>query len=125
MDDLMRWLGKQLDTDATRAETAPPGPWTVTDSGSIVAADGQRVVCSVGGTVDGRVSRWPEGPTVEHVLTHDPAQVLREIDAKRRMIGRIDSHATIMGWDEVHGDLLRSLALPYADRPGYKETWRP
>ena len=61
----------------------------------------------------------------DHIVRHDPARVLREVEAKRRIIGRIDSHATVMGWDEVHGDLLRALALPYNDHPDYRPEWRP
>jgi hypothetical protein len=73
-----------------------------------------------------------------HIIRHDPSRVLREIDAKRgvlrqyedvreqvrnpvsaenRQAARIEQGAL--------GDVMRLLALPYADRPGYDEAWRP
>jgi hypothetical protein len=50
--------------------------------------------------------------------------VLREIEAKRRIVDRY-------AWLREHGDtggtawVLPLLALPYADRPGYRDGWRP
>lgn len=111
MDELVCWLGVQLDTDAAKAQSAKPGPWHA-DGGSVYATH-----------PTDEVADYSE--SAEHIAEHDPARVLREIDAKRRMLGRIHSHAAVMGQDEVHGDLLRLLALPYADRPGYREEWRP
>jgi hypothetical protein len=124
VDDLVVWLRAQLDADAARAEAAPCGPWSVDVSGSIVDADGGRVIPSVGGARDGHPVRWPEGPVVEHVVGHDPARVLREIDALRQIVDRY-------AWLREHGDtggigwVLQVLALPYNDRPGYLDSWRP
>jgi hypothetical protein len=59
------------------------------------------------------------------LLCIEPARVLAEVDAKRRMIARIQHHANLMGEDEIHGGLLRLLALPYASHPDYDEAWRP
>ncbi|MEW2161430.1 DUF6221 family protein [Streptomyces sp. NPDC007084] len=131
MDDLAQWLGAQLDEDqriVSRALDHVDAEWRLDAARNVVFC--RRL------TVSGRQStpvtaiewRYPRvgAPALApHVAEHDPARVLREIDAKRRMIGRINSHATMMGWDEVHGDLLRLLAAPYADRPGYREEWRP
>ncbi len=121
MDELVEWLRAQLDEDERIARSATPGPWVAnkheygaevyTESGEGVALDHD-----AGGV------GWGDA---DFIAANDPARVLREIDAKRRIIGRINSHSAVMGWDEVHGDLLRSLALPYADRHGYKESWRP
>lgn len=124
MNDLIQWFSAQLDEDERILKTAPRGPWSMNDSGSIVDADGGRVITSVGGALDGRISRWPEPPVVDHVLAHDPARVQHEIDAKRQIVDRY-------AWLHEHGDtgntawVLRLLALPYADRPGYREDWRP
>jgi len=134
MDELVRWLGEQLDADAARAQAAPPGPWVLADNGSIVAADGSRVVSSVGGALEGQVSRWPEGPTVDHVLGQDPARVLAEIDAKRRILAIHRRYVPESGqaclgcsggieWEAC--PVVRLLALPYASRPGFRESWRP
>lgn len=74
-------------------------------------------------------------PSFEHAAEHDPARVLREIDAKRRLIESVtrryeatkaSSTATTLSasW-AVLADTLRLLALPYSDRPGYRDDWRP
>jgi hypothetical protein len=68
-----------------------------------------------------------------------PARVLREVEAKRRII---ELHPLVTYTDEEPGyrqilndhtcpgrqapcTTLRLLALPYADRPGYRQEWRP
>lgn len=66
---------------------------------------------------------WPRER--DHIIRHDPARVLAEVEAKRRVVNRIANHADLMGWDEVHGDVLRSLAAVYADHPDYRTEWRP
>jgi hypothetical protein len=130
MDDLVVWLRTQLDEDEARAMAAPRGPWSVQVSGSIVDADGGRVIPSVGGALDGRAVRWPEGPVVEHVVGHDPARVLREIDAKRevvRLAERAHDYAPTFtsGFAAALEGVLRMYAVAYADRPGFREEWRP
>ncbi|MFF3511556.1 DUF6221 family protein [Streptomyces sp. NPDC002573] len=142
MDELVRWLDEQLAEDERIAQAAPLGPWSMDGAGSIVDADGERVVPSVGGTLNGRVSRWPEGPAAAQILGHDPARVLREIDAKRRILalhvkdkyydGCVicdngnNSCGCMSGWHWKYPcDTLKLLALPYADGAGYREEWRP
>ncbi|WP_225811303.1 DUF6221 family protein [Streptomyces spinosus] len=73
-----------------------------------------------------------------HIARHDPARVLREIDAKRQII---EQH-TVSETSEFEGKTdtitycpicrndgecptLRLLALPYADHPDYRQEWRP
>jgi hypothetical protein len=73
----------------------------------------------------------------EHVQRHDPARVVREAEAKLRHVDLCEYQA---GWQaggssdvtdhEIRmmrtgaAEHLRLLAAPYADRPGYKETWK-
>jgi hypothetical protein len=75
-----------------------------------------------------------------HIARWDPARVLSECDAKRRLIElhsrdggsgycRLCESTDPTETDGSHWVLypcrtLRSLALPYADRPGYREDWR-
>ncbi|MGW5003094.1 DUF6221 family protein [Streptomyces hydrogenans] len=68
-----------------------------------------------------------------HVALHDPARVLREVEAKRRVLARHAFSPAIgdpeLPWDnrddcQYDGepwpcDDLLDLALPYADHPGY------
>lgn len=66
-----------------------------------------------------------------HIARHDPARVLREVEAKRRLLYQFEHHgnsvrATVApSTGGVWDDLLRMLALPYADHPDYREEWRP
>ena len=65
----------------------------------------------------------------------DPARVLREVEAKRRIVEELtareradDSEEGLwhkVGYDRAAFDVLRLLALPYADRDGWREEWRP
>lgn len=120
MDDLVTFLRARLNEDEQEAAAASPGPWHVdAEADEVLAVDD--IVVAEGFALSGQQLR----ATTRHIARHDPARVLAEVAAKRSMIGRIDSHATIMGWDEVHGDLLRLLALPYADHPDYRDEWRP
>jgi uncharacterized protein DUF6221 len=71
---------------------------------------------------------------VEHISRWDPARVLAECEAKRRIvegcIGIIedrDGYFAMLDVPEVPAiaeSHLRLLALPYADRPDYREEWR-
>ena len=114
MDDLVQWLRAQLDEDAARAQRAIDGP-----RNQFVSAD----------------------EDVEDLLFDEdgafvlPARVLREIDAKRRLLDRYDramensrAHPKDLASSgallALHG-AVKLLALPYTDRPGYREDWRP
>ena len=87
-----------------------------------------------------------EQPTVAaaHIARWDPARVLAEVAAKREIIkvvlwyeAKIDGEWGCCHSEDSIGEgncpgrqpndieVLRLLALPYADRPGYRESWRP
>ncbi|MEV7140741.1 DUF6221 family protein [Streptomyces tauricus] len=124
MDDLVRWLGMQLDEDERIARAATPGPWHAQDGGVISDDDDQWPVASA-------ESRRDRADRV-HVATWDPARVLREIEAKRSIIEQHERYAAerrrmMGGWDPQSDDspILAALAAVYADRPGYLESWRP
>jgi hypothetical protein len=115
MDDLVRWLGDQLDEDERIARRAGDSFRQIGETGVIVATDGDRAEeCAS--------ANW--AGVAEHIVQHDPARVLREIGAKRQIVERY-------AWLREHGDtggtswVLPLLALPYADRPGYRDEWRP
>ncbi|MEU5742039.1 DUF6221 family protein [Streptomyces tendae] len=119
-NDLVQFLHARLDEDERTARAATAGPWRAnkhkygaevyTESGEGVAFDHD-----AGGV------GWDDA---DFIAEWDPARVLREIDAKRRIVDRY-------AWLREHGDtggtawVLPLLALPYADRPGYRDEWRP
>lgn len=144
MQDLVEWLRAQLDEDERIARGCSGTDWWEHPANWVSAPPLNRVAVVVH---DGNRG---------HIVRHDPARVLREIDAKRRLL---DLHGIVhrnIGWQGVDGEAeygelpvcghcvpkhthyptredvpegpcptLRLLALPYADRPGYREEWRP
>lgn len=61
-----------------------------------------------------------------HIVRHDPARVLRDVDAARKRLAAL-SDAIEAGRDsyDLASALLPYELLPYADHPDYKESWRP
>ena len=126
MDELVRWLGEQLDEDERIARAATLGPWV------------QSGIGDYGWTVDfGRPGAGVETADTEQgladadfIAAHDPARVLREIDAKRDLLrfaeGIHDHHETFTtGVASRLEKTLRLFALAYADHPGYRSEWAP
>jgi hypothetical protein len=129
VDDLVQWLGEQFDEDERIAQAASPGPWGVNaEHDEVVAADD--ITVAEGFALSGRQLR----ATVDHIAAHDPARVLREVEAQRLLLARaVETRVWAIGESgavagpavKLANDTLRLLALPYADRPGYRKDWRP
>ena len=144
-DDLAAWLLEQIAEDERAArEVSSPAPWVVDDQ--------QRDDRAIYGAARGATVAYdPSGDEESrrdfaHIVRWDPARVLAECDAKRRIVER-HSHTTEVIWrdrsqdfevcDECGSgaanqgctpwpcDTLKLLALSNADRPGYREEWRP
>lgn len=129
MDDLVQFLRAQLDEDERIARAAGGLAWFRPehpgDPAAIRDSEQERVVCDEG---------WPsEGQTV-HIAEWDPARVLREIDAKRRLLDDLlpdleqADRSIECEWghsEDLAQRMLRLLALSYAGTPGYREEWAP
>lgn len=106
-EDLVTWLRAQIDEDervACAAVGAPSDPGTIQDLPS-------------------------SGPWSDFDTRFDPARVLAEVEAKRRILDEHDpSHDPCDAHDAalrtITCDTVRLLALPYADREGWREEWR-
>ncbi|MFD8710392.1 DUF6221 family protein [Streptomyces anulatus] len=83
----------------------------------------------------------------DHIVRHDPVRVLREVEAKRRLLGEHQhdgSGACALCAlpedfdDDAEGNrtfsrsaqpwpctTVKLLALPYADHPDHRDAWRP
>lgn len=128
MEDLIEFLRARLDDDEAYARQAfadhnDAGPdWIELWSGSVQVGEHEDLV-EIG---DSGISR--------HIVRHDPARVLREVEAKRRIIGLLtdpdvydedDNPVYLGGYGEAYVDAVRLLALPYCDHSDYREEWRP
>jgi hypothetical protein len=140
-DDLVQWLRAQLDDDERIARRAaeyddgaahdvdgPAGTWTCLDESEWFGPSHR------GGVIAPRIGAVNAPELGNHIVRHDPARVLREIDAKRQVISRFVHWAATMNSVPDQRDIgvveglemaLRMLAAVYADRPGYKVSWRP
>lgn len=111
MIPLVEFLRARLDEDEHAAKEAPQSEW-----------DSEYAEFRARG-----------GETFDHVLRHDPARVLREVEAKRRILEQCElalSFEHPIPRDKVGDAALASmtvafLALPYADHAEYDESWRP
>lgn len=66
-----------------------------------------------------------------HIARHDPARVLREVEAKRAIVEMCESHANAQfpdfegGYASAAEDALTHLALVWSDHPDYRPAWAP
>lgn len=119
MDELIAWLRAQLDDDERLALTfeVREGEWRCQHcAGAMTSAE----------RLDSHLFETGH-------REWGPARVLAEVNAKRHLIAGYE------GADEFYGRVqqapageitglyaaIQYAALPYADRPGYKESWRP
>ena len=146
VEDLVRWLRAQLDEDEQAAHAATDGPWTPWRNSTMRGlGDLLHVVLTPGQKPGAKAvivtASWLDA---EHIARHDPARVLREIDAKRQLLalhvptphedeGDPWPGCSTCSWRDEMDDLrvrypcptVRLLALPYTGRPGYLDAWRP
>jgi hypothetical protein len=120
MDDLVTWLRAQLDEDERVARAASDWPWEAT-----ISSSGEQ------GDVQGVTSAFEDyccsAEDAAHIARWDPARVLAEVDAKRQMLDWLAESELSDGttWSFNGDELLKLLALPYADRSGFREEGRP
>lgn len=138
MSDLAQFLLARVAEDEDRALRAPAGPWRLTE---ITEGIGLRWYMVEGAPPPAGTSRPDQGadgdPTsvvdVEdeslgrYFERFDPARVLAECEAKRRVV---ELHPDMLGWcqgcaHESHPcRTLFALAQPYADHEDFQEAWR-
>lgn len=145
-DDLIAFLTARLNEDegiarAVEDGSAPwDGQWTADGANALRTRNGHTLAYGHMST-DGRALPMPLKPGLtEHWARHDPARVLAEVDAKRRILTeftqagsmpdtperRARSHwAGDFGYLQGLARAVHLLALPYANHPDYDEAWRP
>ncbi|MFF1341120.1 DUF6221 family protein [Streptomyces sp. NPDC058290] len=160
MDALLQFLRDRFNEDARvarAAELVSPSPWRAAVGGRrpaervrpAGAPDGHSGMVFDGTDeplwdCEGSDTLCMDGEPAEHAACHDPARVLAEVDAKRRLLtvhardttysfsGCVtcdagDNSCGCMGGSpyDYPCETLRLLALPYADHPDYRPEWAP
>lgn len=113
--DLVQWLRAQLDEEQAAAE------------------DAQRKTTTTRRRIGGQWVEDKVEPPEWRRSVWDPARVLREIEAKRHALDHYEECARaakggVSAYRLAAGAVLMQIAimaLPYADRPGFREEWRP
>jgi hypothetical protein len=154
--DLAEFLRARLDDVEQVARAATAGPWRVHDTWLNVGGHTATVLSGEGNGTDLRAwlptwstEPWDEKRNVwndaEHIALHDPARVLRQVEAGRRIVDEHEhvpaapwgsTEVTSVGCETCHdqgGDVIgkgwcatvRALALPFADHPEYRPEWAP
>jgi hypothetical protein len=156
MDALIAFLRTQLDEDeaVARAATNHTGRWSWEHDLGRMCND---ETCPMGELVDeakpdenvaGTVLMEVHGYDVKepwqgaaHIARHDPARVLREVEAQRKVLDEcaywqqktveaaadpsIIPYPSLADRYEVACAVLRALGTAYADHPDYRQEWRP
>ncbi len=101
-EQLAAFLAARLDEDEGLARAATPGPW------------------------EHRVDLSPSTHDAAHVVRHQPARVLRDIQGKRAIVRLYAKQVARSSRNLGHLDTVcRHLAAAYADHPDFRQQWMP
>ncbi len=139
MSELVEFLKARLNDDEQSALAATPSPWishrlSSRDQATIVQDLGRRSITGdpIGAPVVASTYRPSGMANAEHIARHDPARVLREVAAKRRLLAEYAEYQEndtekryeyADGWANGLGFAVRLLALAYADHEDYRVEW--
>lgn len=121
MDELVQFLRARLDEDERIAKAATPGPWLVNDESfieTIYARDGHTAVVA-GGRWGGEAPVFESDEDATHIARHDPARVLAEVEAKRRLL--LWAESAECGMHLV--PIVDNLVGVYRDHPDFDPAW--
>lgn len=130
MDDLKDFLLARIAEDEAVAQEATPGPWHMepvvygppeegwgaADMGDVTTGEGTGVVSHMYYEGGGASIK-----NAAHIARHDPARVLAECEAKRRIVEWMSDEVEYVVFGD---DVLRALATVYADHPDYQPEWK-
>ncbi|MFF8910182.1 DUF6221 family protein [Streptomyces olivaceoviridis] len=117
-EDLVRFLRARLDEDEQTARRATEGPWTAEVSSEtghcVIPSDAQSTREYVA-----RTQLYAAAFDAEHIARHDPARVLREVEAWRAVLDFVE---TVEGsWHFLQ--LMDPLARVWRDHPDFNPAW--
>lgn len=118
MDELVAWYRQQLDDDERASKNAgwDDPQWFFEPSRARVVTSKQRTVVSHS---DGS---WMLESDGHHIARHDPAAVLADVAAKKKLLAALED----MAQDEYNPwawNHIAILASAYRHRPGWKQKW--
>ena len=122
MSELTEFLLARIAEDEEVARASDPYSWTA-DSGDVYA-----------GHPTARIAEYIEVSWAAHIARHDPARVLAECEAKRRIVEDfevLDADYRVTHDPQTEARRFQALiaasriASVYADHPDYREEWRP
>ncbi|WP_052488531.1 DUF6221 family protein [Streptomyces sp. 150FB] len=128
MSNLITFLRARLDEDEEAASAASPGPWHLNEEGDRVLAVDDITVAEAFALSDRQLRA-----TAKHIVRHDPARALTDVEAKRGILAvhrpyvpepdqKCLGCAGGIQWERC--PVLRALALAYADHPHHSQDWR-
>lgn len=132
MTDLIAFLDARLDEDERDARYATPGPWHIPENDPLAycvdSPDGSGRICRFGDRV-----RSDDVRNSLHIVRHDPARILREVEADRRLLA---AYAEVAHMDIPDpepefaygravglGEAVRLRAANWSDHPDYQPEW--
>jgi len=133
--DLAAFYGARLDEDEAAAKACEsPSPWKAADHESdtwiVTDADGDPLIYDEG---------TPSLAEAAHIACHDPARVLREVAAGRKLLAayqavveechtmelKVDRRPRKYGEHDGLHLAIRIRAAVYSDCKGYRQEWKP
>jgi hypothetical protein len=139
-DPLLDFWAARIAEDEAMAKAATTGDFGWESGGNVVWVKNDPRGDSLDGLIGGR-GEWPswvDGHDITpHIARHDPARVLADCEAKRRIV---EHWKSTVEWAEDPGcdspdryhmvaaglyEAMRHLAEPFADHPDYREEWKP
>ena len=146
MSDLVAFLTARLDEDEAAAKAAPGSEWQAFTEDDVAGAsvyDEQWLLLypqryshdnklsNKRGATGPRYIECTRDELAAHIARHDPARVLREVEAKRRILAAELDCETFHGnchqrdpEHPAHCPTLAALAGAYAGHPDYEEAWK-
>jgi len=100
----------------------PYEPYEPSDEGGVVCDDDDKYVAQTQYDDQPLTTLNSDGNGV-HIARWDPARVLAEVEAKRRIVDWC-RHVEVFPANRVADGVLRLLALPYAEHPDFDPAWR-
>lgn len=127
--DLVEFVRARLDEDAAAARRVDSSWRQIGNTGVIVASDGERAEECANGNWAG---------IADHIVRHDPARVLKDIEAKRQTLQELEQaevtlsvarpgtppHDLMTGAVNTLRRVVCRDAAVHDDHPDYDERWR-